>query len=327
MFYPHSPGRYKHYLPNFYFPPGSCLLGAKGCRIYTAALSNILERKHTMRIIHSDTICEAVKNMCIHANCHLNHDIRQALSQGIKAETSPVASGVLKNLIKNADIADEKEMPICQDTGMAVFFIEIGQEVYIEGDTITQAVNKGVSQGYTQGYLRKSVVADPLKRVNTKDNTPAVIYYDFTKGDRLKITFAPKGFGSENKSALKMLNPSDGLDGVIAFVLDTVKKAGANPCPPMVIGVGIGGTMDKAACLSKKALTRDITQRNPDPFYAQLEETLLEKVNQLNIGPQGFGGKTTALGLNIEVFPTHIAGLPIAVNISCHATRHAVTVI
>lgn len=207
---------------------------------------------------------------------------------------------------------------------MAVFFIEIGNEVFIEGDTITEAINKGVSQGYTEGYLRKSVVSDPLDRVNTKDNTPAVIYYDFVKGDKIKITFAPKGFGSENKSALKMLNPSDGVQGIIDFVIDTVRKAGANPCPPMVIGVGIGGTMDKAAQIAKKALTRDITVRNEKEYYKDLENTLLEKINKLGIGPQGMGGTTTALAVNIETYPTHIAGLPVAVNVNCHATRHAV---
>ena len=233
----------------------------------------------------------------------------------------------MENLLKNAEIADRKEVPICQDTGMAVFFIEIGKEVFVEGKTITEAVNEGVSKGYTKGYLRKSVVADPLNRVNTKDNTPAVIYYDFAEGDKIKITFAPKGFGSENKSAVKMLNPSDGVDGIIDFVTETVRKAGANPCPPMVVGVGIGGTMDKAAVLSKKALTRDITVPNEKEYYAELEKTLLERMNKLGIGPQGMGGTTTALAVNIETYPTHIAGLPVAVNISCHATRHAAAVI
>lgn len=280
-----------------------------------------------MRKINSTTITEAVREMCISANCHLNPDIRAALEKGIETEKSEVSKGVLKNLILNADIADRKEVPICQDTGMAVFFIEIGNEVFVEGDTITDAVNKGVSAGYTDGYLRKSVVADPLDRVNTKDNTPAVIYYDYVKGDNVKITFAPKGFGSENKGGVKMLNPSDGVEGVIDFVVETVRKAGANPCPPMVVGVGIGGTMDKAAVLSKKALTRDITERNEKPYYAELEKQLLEKINMLGIGPQGMGGTTTALAVNIEEYPTHIAGLPVAVNINCHATRHAVRII
>ncbi|MCC8170155.1 MAG: fumarate hydratase [Oscillospiraceae bacterium] len=280
-----------------------------------------------MRIIQSETVTAAVRDMCIKANCHINDDIKRALESGVETEKSEVSRGILKNLLKNAEIAHSKEVPICQDTGMAVFFIEIGNEIFIEGDTLTDAVNKGVSLGYTEGYLRKSVVADPLERVNTKDNTPAVIHYDFVKGDKLKITFAPKGFGSENKSALKMLNPSDGMDGIVDFIVDTVRKAGANPCPPMVIGVGIGGTMDKAAVLAKKALTRDINTSNEKPLYADLEKKLLEKINKLGIGPQGMGGTTTALAVNIETYPTHIAGLPVAVNINCHATRHAVTVI
>ncbi|MDY3971558.1 MAG: fumarate hydratase [Clostridia bacterium] len=280
-----------------------------------------------MRTINSDEITNVVKGMCIKANCHINDDIKSALENGIKTEKSDISRGVLQNLLKNSEIAHAKEVPICQDTGMAVFFIEIGNEVFVEGDTITEAVNKGVSQGYTEGYLRKSVVADPLNRVNTKDNTPAVIYYDFVKGDKIKITFAPKGFGSENKSGLKMLNPSDGLDGVIDFIIETVRKAGANPCPPMVIGVGIGGTMDKAAQIAKKALTRDINTSNENPFYADLEKTLLEKINKLGIGPQGMGGTTTALAVNVETYPTHIAGLPVAVNVNCHATRHTVEII
>lgn len=277
-----------------------------------------------MRIVKSEDITRTVKEMCISANCHLNSDIRNALEKGVKEEESEVCRGILKNLLQNADIADRKEVPICQDTGMAVFFIEIGNEVFVDGDTVTEAVNKGVSQGYTEGYLRKSVVRDPLDRVNTNDNTPAVIYYDFVKGDKIKITFAPKGFGSENKGGLKMLNPSDGRQGVIDFVVETIRKAGPNPCPPMVVGVGIGGTMDKAAVLAKKALTRDIDVRNADPYYAELEQLLLDKVNLLGIGPQGMGGTTTALAVNIETFPTHIAGLPVAVNVNCHATRHAV---
>lgn len=280
-----------------------------------------------MRIINSNEITETVKNMCIKANCHINSDIKQALKRSAETEKSDISKGILKNLLKNADIADRKEVPICQDTGMAVFFIEIGKEVFVEGRSITDAVNKGVAKGYTEGYLRKSVVADPIKRVNTGDNTPAVIHYDFTEGDKIKITFAPKGFGSENKSALKMLNPSDGIDGVIDFVIDTVRKAGANPCPPMVIGIGIGGTMDKAAQIAKKALTRDITCPNSNPFYANLEKTLLEKINKLGIGPQGMGGTTTAIAVNVETYPTHIAGLPVAVNVNCHATRHAVEII
>ncbi len=277
-----------------------------------------------MRIIKSEEITSAVKEMCVSANCRLNSDIRRALEAGVKTEQSEVSRGILEKLLQNADIAGRKEVPICQDTGMAVFFIEIGNEVLVEGETIGDAVNRGVAEGYTEGYLRKSVVRDPLDRVNTKDNTPAVIYYDIVKGDKIKLTFAPKGFGSENKGGVKMLNPSDGVDGVIDFVVETVRKAGANPCPPMVVGVGIGGTMDKAAVLSKKALTRDIDVRNEKPYYAELEERLLERINLLGIGPQGMGGTTTALAVNIETYPTHIAGLPVAVNINCHVARHAV---
>ena len=280
-----------------------------------------------MRIINSKEIENKVREMCISANCYLNPDIRAAIEKGIETDKSDVGRTVLEKLIQNADIAAAKEVPICQDTGMAVFFIEIGKDVFIEGDTITDAVNKGVARGYTDGYLRKSVVGDPLNRVNTRDNTPAVIYYDFVPGDRIKLTFAPKGFGSENKGALKMLNPSDGIDGVIGFVIETVKKAGPNPCPPMVVGVGIGGTMDKVCVLAKKALTRDITSHNDNPFYAELEDRLLTELNKLGIGAAGLGGSTTVLGVNIEAYPTHIAGLPVAVNINCHATRHAAAVI
>lgn len=280
-----------------------------------------------MRIINSDEITQTVCNMCIKANCYLNNDIRSAIEKNIADEKSDVGRVILDKLLQNANIAAQKEVPICQDTGMAVFFVEIGKDVFIEGDSITEAINKGVAKGYTDGYLRKSVVKDPLNRINTKDNTPAVIYYDFTDGDKIKLTFAPKGFGSENKGALKMLNPSDGVEGVIDFVIDTVRKAGPNPCPPMVVGVGIGGTMDKVCVLAKKALTRDINTSNPNPFYAELEKKLLTEINRLGIGAAGLGGTTTALGVNIETFPTHIAGLPAAVNINCHATRHAVEII
>jgi len=252
----------------------------------------------------------------------MNSDIKGALCNAMKTEQSPVCREVLENLVKNADIAKRKQVPICQDTGMAVFFVDVGQDVHIEGDTLTDAINKGVAKGYTDGYLRKSIVADPLKRVNTKNNTPAVIYYDMVKGDKINISFAPKGFGSENKSALKMLNPADGVEKIIEFVTETVRIADSNPCPPMVVGVGIGGTMDKAAVLSKKAIMRSIDVRNADSFYAELEELLLERVNKLGIGPQGMGGTTTCIGVNIEKYPTHIAGLPVAVNISCHVTRH-----
>mgnify|MGYP005750514393 FL=1 len=295
--------------------------------LYLKVRNETLRRKQTMRIINSDEITQTVCNMCIKANCYLNNDIRSAIEKNIADEKSDVGRVILDKLLQNANIAAQKEVPICQDTGMAVFFVEIGKDVFIEGDSITEAINKGVAKGYTDGYLRKSVVKDPLNRINTKDNTPAVIYYDFTDGDKIKLTFAPKGFGSENKGALKMLNPSDGVEGVIDFVIDTVRKAGPNPCPPMVVGVGIGGTMDKVCVLAKKALTRDINTSNPNPFYAELEKKLLTEINRLGIGAAGLGGTTTALGVNIETFPTHIAGLPAAVNINCHATRHAVAII
>ncbi len=212
-------------------------------------------------------------------------------------------------------------MPICQDTGLACIFLEIGQEVYIDGN-LEDAINEGVRQGYTEGFLRKSCVKDPIRRINTNDNTPAMIYYEIVAGDKIKLTVAPKGFGSENMSAIKMLSPADGIEGVKKFVLDTVRNAGPNPCPPIVVGVGIGGTFDKAALMAKKALLLDVTNENPDEFYAEVEKELLEKINMLGIGPQGFGGKTTALGVNILTLPTHIAGLPCAVNINCHVTRH-----
>ncbi len=275
-----------------------------------------------MRTILSETITQAVRDMCIKANCCINPAVKSALSAALETEKSDTGKSVLCNLLENAKIAERKQVPICQDTGMAVFFIEIGKEVFIEGDNISEAVEKGVRLGYTNGYLRKSVIADPLNRVNTGDNTPPIIHYSFNDSDKLKITIAPKGFGSENKSALKMLNPSDGEEGVIDFVIDTVRRAGANPCPPMVVGVGIGGTFEKAAQLAKFALTRSIDKDNENPYYANLEHLLFERINKLGIGPQGFGGTTTALGVNVEYFPTHIAGLPVAVNISCHATRH-----
>lgn len=280
-----------------------------------------------MRIINSSAVTEAVKNMCISANCHIDESIKKSIEKAIVTEKSETGKSVLLNLLKNAEIAGKKEVPICQDTGMAVFFVEIGNEIHIEGDNLDKAIENGVRLGYQEGFLRKSIVEDPLNRINTNDNTPPIIHYSFTDGDKLKITFAPKGFGSENKSSLKMLNPSDGVEGIIDFVIDTVKKAGSNPCPPMVVGVGIGGTFEKAAELAKYALTRDVDKSNINPFYAELENKLLEKINKLGIGPQGFGGTTTALGVNIEYFPTHIAGLPVAVNISCHATRHETVIL
>lgn len=275
-----------------------------------------------MREIHISEIINTVKELCIESNYYLSNDIRDALCRAKKKETWPLAENVLEQLILNSNIAKKEDMPICQDTGMACVFVEIGQEVHIVGGLLQDAINEGVRKGYDEGFLRKSVVKDPIDRVNTKDNTPSVIYYDIVPGDKLKITVAPKGFGSENMSRIKMLKPSDGLQGVKDFIIETVNLAGPNPCPPIVIGVGIGGTFDKAAYLAKKALIRPLNKRNTNKFYSDLEEELLEIINNLGIGPQGFGGKTTALGLNIETYPTHIAGLPVAVNINCHATRH-----
>lgn len=275
-----------------------------------------------MRTIHTYAITEAVARLCMDANYDLNHDIEAALAAFCQDEPSPNGREILQDILANAKLARECAMPICQDTGMAVFRVEVGQDIHIEGGGLTDAINEGVRQGYKEGYLRKSVVGDPLRRVNTKDNTPAIIHYDIVPGDKLHIVFAPKGFGSENMSALRMLKPAQGLDGVIDFVVETADKAGSNPCPPMVVGVGIGGTMEKAAQMAKFALLRPIDEKNPDPYYAELEDTLLRRINQLGTGPQGLGGRTTAIGVNVEVFATHIAGLPVAVNINCHATRH-----
>lgn len=280
-----------------------------------------------MREIHIDEIIKTVRQMCIDANCNLNQDIETALQCGLARETNPIAQTMLTDILKNADIARAEQMPICQDTGMAVFFLELGQDMHIVGGSLKDAINEGVRQGYADGYLRKSVVADPVRRGNTGDNTPAVIHTEIVDGENLTITLAPKGFGSENMSAVKMCKPSEGLEGIIDFVVNTVKNAGSNPCPPLVVGVGIGGTFEKCAHLAKSALLREVDSKNPDPYYAQLEETLLEKINALDIGPQGFGGVTTALGVNVETYPTHIAGMPCAVNINCHVTRHVTKVI
>ncbi|WP_138204866.1 fumarate hydratase [Haloimpatiens lingqiaonensis] len=276
-----------------------------------------------MREINVEKITEAVAKMCIDANYYLNDDIKNTIKEAKEKEDWDIAKGILDKIIVNSEIARDEKMPMCQDTGMACVFVEIGQEVHIVGGSLEEAINNGVAEGYVSGYLRKSVVKDPLDRVNTKNNTPAIIYYNIVPGDKLKITVAPKGFGSENMSQLKMLKPADGLEGVKEFILKVVKEAGPNPCPPIVVGVGIGGTFDRAANLAKKALIRPVSERNANKFYADLEEELLEKINSLGIGPQGFGGKTTALAVNIETYATHIAGLPVAVNINCHATRHA----
>lgn len=280
-----------------------------------------------MREIHSDLIRDTVEKLCIEANYRLPDDVRYAIESCRDCEDCAAAKGILDDIIRNYEIADSENMPICQDTGMACVFLEIGQDVHIVGQALCDAVNEGVRRGYDKGYLRKSVVADPVRRGNTGDNTPAMIYTEIVSGESIKITVGPKGFGSENMSAIRMFKPSAGLQGLKDFIIETVENAGPNPCPPMVVGVGIGGTFDKAALLAKKALMREIGTSNPDPFYAELEKEMLEKINQLGIGPQGFGGRTTALGLNIETLPTHIAGMPCAININCHVTRHKTEVI
>lgn len=276
-----------------------------------------------MKEIHVSQITDAIKKLCIDANYYITSDMKNVIGKAREEETWPIAQDILDKIIFNSEIAAKEDMPICQDTGMACVFVDLGQDVHIVGGSLEEAINEGVRRGYEEGYLRKSVVKDPIDRVNTKDNTPAVISYNVVPGDKLKLVVAPKGFGSENMSALKMLKPADGIEGVKDFILETVKKAGPNPCPPIVIGVGIGGTFDKVAGLAKRALIRSVEERNKNPYYEALELELLEKINKLGIGPQGFGGKTTALSVNIETYPTHIAGLPVAVNVNCHATRHA----
>ena len=279
-----------------------------------------------MKEISAQKITQVVKRLCIQANCFLPGDMKNRIEECCAQETWPQAKEILERIIENYRIADDQAKPICQDTGVACVFVTIGQDVHIEGN-LAEAIHEGVRQGYAEGYLRKSVVRDPLDRVNTGDNTPAMIYYDIVPGDKLEITVAPKGFGSENMSQIKMLKPSDGLQGVKDFILKVVEEAGPNPCPPIVVGVGVGGTFDKAAFMAKKALMRSVDQRHPEPFWAELEAEMLQKVNELGIGPQGFGGKTTALCVNIEKCPTHIAGLPVAVNINCHVARHKTEVL
>lgn len=279
-----------------------------------------------MRTISAAEISDAVRALCIGSNRILPDDMRRGLAAAQKDELWPTAAGVLDDIIENYRRAERLEMPVCQDTGMACVFVELGQEVHIDG-SLEEAIQEGVRRGYLDGYLRKSVVSDPIERINTLDNTPAVITYDVVMGDRLTITVAPKGAGSENMGRLAMLKPSDGLAGVKRFVLDAVEAAGPNPCPPIVVGVGIGGNFDRVALLAKRALLRPIDRRNPNPAYAALEKELLDSINALGIGPQGFGGRATALGVNIEVFATHIAQLPCAVNIGCHVTRHQTAVL
>lgn len=281
-----------------------------------------------MRTLEAADITRAVAKLAMEANYYLTEDIYNGLVRGKERETSPLGKEILGQLVENACIAREDAVPICQDTGMAVVFIDIGQDVRIIGGELEAAVNAGIAQGYQQGYLRKSVVNDPLfTRQNTLDNTPAILHLNIVPGDKIHIQLAPKGFGSENMSALRMLKPSDGVAGVKKFLLETVKTAGSNPCPPIVIGMGIGGTMEKAAYLAKRALLRNIEVRNTNPLYAELEEELLALANKSGVGPQGLGGKVTALAVNIEYYPTHIAGLPVAININCHATRHAEVVL
>lgn len=275
-----------------------------------------------MKKIKVEKITEVVKNMCQKANFHLNQDIYTALNDSIAVEISKTGKNILKDLVSNADLALKKQVPMCQDTGMVVVFVKLGQEVYIEGGLLEEAIQEGIRQGYTEGYLRKSVVNDPLIRINTGDNTPGVIHYEVVAGEALEITIAPKGFGSENMSQMKLLKPADGIEGVKAFVLQVVEEAGPNPCPPIVVGVGIGGTIEKAAYLAKKSLMRPLNEGQNEEHLKKLEEELLESINKLGIGPQGLGGFTTALGVHVEVYPTHIAGLPVVVNINCHASRH-----
>ncbi len=279
-----------------------------------------------MREIQSSALTEAIRDLCIQANRNLPPDVAQALRDAREAEPFPPAQDLLNLLLRNERIARDTDMPICQDTGMAVVFAEVGQDVHIVGD-FEAAIHEGVRQGYTQGLLRKSVVRDPLRRVNTGDNTPAILHTRLVPGDRVTLTVAPKGFGSENMSRLSMLTPAQGVEGVKAFVLDTVRRAGANPCPPMVLGIGIGGDFEQVAEMAKRALMLPLGQHHPDPYYADLEAELLEAINETGIGPQGLGGKTTCLGLHILATPTHIAGLPVAVNVSCHVTRHQTAVL
>ncbi len=276
-----------------------------------------------MREINVQQITDVVEKLCIEANQYLPEDVQCAIKGCRSCEDWEIAQGVLDNIITNFEIAKEEHVPICQDTGMACVFLEIGQDVHLTGGSLSEAVDEGVRRGYDKGYLRKSVVGDPVRRGNTGDNTPAMLYTEIVPGGQVKVTVGPKGFGSENMSQIRMFKPSAGLQGIKDFIVEVVP----NPCPPMVVGVGIGGTFDKAALLAKKALMRPIDSENPDPYYADLEKEMLEKINELGIGPQGFGGKTTAIGLNIETLPTHIAGMPCAVNINCHVTRHKTEVI
>ena len=280
-----------------------------------------------MRIVDVSVITDNIKEMCIEANHFLSKDMKDALSEAAGTEKSPLGCQILKQLQENMQIAGEDMIPICQDTGMAVIFMEIGQDVHFEGGSLEEAINEGVRCGYVEGYLRKSVVEDPIYRENTKDNTPAVIHYEMVPGNKVKITVAPKGFGSENMSRVFMLKPADGIEGVKSAILTAVRDAGPNACPPMVVGVGVGGTFEKCALLAKKALTRPVNERSSIPYVCELEEEMLAKINESGIGPGGLGGSTTALAVNVNTYPTHIAGLPVAINICCHVNRHAVRVL
>jgi fumarate hydratase subunit alpha len=280
-----------------------------------------------MREISVKDIISRVKDICIEANYDLGEDVEQALKEGYKKEESPTSKETLNQILENVQIAKQGEFPLCQDTGFAVIFVDMGDQVFVKDGNLFDAINEGVRQGYKEGYLRKSILSDPIERKNTGDNTPAVIHMNVVKGDKLKITVAPKGGGSENMSEVKMMKPSDGVEGVKEFVIDMVRRSGSNPCPPIIVGVGIGGTFEKCAEMAKRALLRGVGERNPNPFYSKLEEELLEKVNKLGIGPQGFGGRVTALDVHVETYPCHIASFPAAVNIQCHAARHKEAVI
>lgn len=280
-----------------------------------------------MRTIHTDQIIETIRQMCIDANLHLSEDVKGAICSAAEKEKSPLGKQILEQLEENMDIAAAEDIPICQDTGMAVVFLKIGQDLHVDGINLEDAVNEGIRQGYVDGYLRKSVVRDPLQRENTKDNTPGIIHYEIIPGDQLIITVAPKGFGSENMSRIFMLKPADGLEGVKNAILTAVRDAGPNACPPMVVGVGIGGDFEKCAIMAKQALTRNINEHSKIPYVKDLEEEMLRKINELGIGPAGLGGTTTALAVNINTYATHIAGLPVAVNICCHVDRHVTEVL
>lgn len=275
-----------------------------------------------MRTIDTSEITKNIREMCMQVNIKLSDDVKNAILDGKEKEESLLGTQILSQLEENMKIAEELKIPICQDTGMTVVFLKVGQEVHFEGDYIEDAINEGIRQGYQDGYLRKSVVRDPVERVNTGDNTPGIIHYEIVPGDKVEITVAPKGFGSENMSRLYMLKPADGIEGIKEAILETVKLAGPNACPPIVVGVGIGGTFEKSAILAKKALTRDLNSSSDIPYVKELEDEMLEKINNLGIGPGGLGGRVTALGVNVETYPTHIAGMPVAINICCHVNRH-----